>query len=318
MGGRIRNAELSDDKKCPNLLPKNHPVTALIIKEYHARTLHAGVNAILYAIRCKYWIVDGRAIVAKIVHSCMRCFRVNPKEPSYLMGNLPKIRLTAARPFENTGVDFCEPFFIKEKAYRNIKRIKVYVAVFVCLSVRAVHLELVRDLTSDSFIGCLRRFFSRRGLSKTIYSDNGTNFVGANNQLKELYWFLNSKTIVDKTNRFASERGVERHFSPPGTHHFGGIWEAAVKSVKHHMRRVLRDTLFTYEAFNTFLIEIEAILNSRPLTPMSCDPNDLEALTPGHFLIGTSFISIPLIYLSVAKLNTLSSWQHLQKLRQDI
>ncbi|XP_043477349.1 uncharacterized protein LOC122508206 [Leptopilina heterotoma] len=318
VGGRIENAAINDNKKHPIVLPKKHIVTRLLIREYHEKNLHSGVNTTLYALRSKYWIIDGRSLVRNVLHSCIRCFRVKPREPFYKMGNLPRVRLTAARPFENVGIDFCGPFFIKEKVHRNRGKVKVYIAVFVCLSIKAVHLELVGDLTSDSFIGCLRRFFARRGVSRSIYSDNGTNFVGANNQLRELYDLLNSKKCDDETRKFAAERGVDWHFSPPRTPHFGGIWEAAVKSVKHHAHRVLRDTLFSYESLNTFLTEIESILNSRPLTPMSSDPNDLDALTPGHFLIGTSFADLPSLDYSATKVNVLTSWQHLQKLRQDL
>jgi hypothetical protein len=101
------------------------------------------------------------------------------------MGDLPAIRVREALPFANTGVNFCGPFFIKEKKYHNKVRLKAYVCVFVCLF-KAVHLELVSDLSSDGFLAALRRFIARRGIPNHIFSDNGTNFVGANNQLKEM------------------------------------------------------------------------------------------------------------------------------------
>ncbi|XP_033229613.1 uncharacterized protein LOC117181156 [Belonocnema kinseyi] len=148
--------------------------------------------------------------------------------------------------------------------------------------------------------------------------DNGTNFVDANNEMKKLYILLKSKEVNEKTTNFLSNEGIEWHLSPPRTPHFGGIWEVAVKSLKHHMRRTLHDTLFSHEKLCTYLSEIEAILNSRPLTPMSSDPNDFEVLTPGHFLIGQSFMSVPTPDLSAITVNRLSSWQHLQKLRQDL
>ncbi|XP_033218216.1 uncharacterized protein LOC117173684 [Belonocnema kinseyi] len=150
-----------------------------------------------------------------------------------------------------------------------------------------------------------------------IYSDNGINFVGAKNKLNELYSFLNSDEHNKKVESYLIVQGIEWHFSPPRTPHFGGIWEAAVKPLKHHMLRTIGDTLFTYEELNTYMCEIEAVLNSRPLTPMSSDPSDLCALTPGHFLIGQPITSIPALDFSQTPTNRISSWQHIQKLKGD-
>ena len=189
-----------------------------------------------------------------------------------MMGNLPKVRDTAARPFANVGVDYCGPFFIKEKRLRNRNKLKVYAAVFVCLAVKAVHIELVGDLTTELFIASLRRFFARRGKPKAMYCDNGTNSVGARNQLSDLYRLVNSKEFNEKTEQYVTNQGIEWHFSPPRTPHFGGIWEAAVKSLKHHLVRTVGESLFTYEELNTFVCEIEGVLNSRPLIPMFVGP----------------------------------------------
>lgn len=139
----------------------------------------------------------------------------------------------------------------------------------------------------------LRRFFARRGKSRSLYSDSGTNFVGAKNELGELYSLLNTdehnKIITSKL----ADHNIEWHFSPPRTPHFGGIWEAAVKSLKHLLRRTIGETLLTYEELSTYMCEIEAIVNSRPLTPITTYPNDVNALTPGHFLIGEPLTTIP-------------------------
>lgn len=253
IGGRIKNADVDYEKQCPIILPKNHTFTYLVIRETHAKMMHAGINATLYTIRENYWIIDGRVAVRRILRSCMRCWRVKPNEIMYPMGNLPKVRLCVARPFENTSVDFCGPFYIKEKVNRNTKKIKVYVTVFVCLSIKAVHFELVGQLTTEAFLGCLRRFFARRGKSKSIYSDNGTNFVGCHRELEELHGLLNSKKFEEKTSKFLSNEKINWHFSPPRTTHFGGIWEAAVKSLKHHLLRTVRDTLFSYEELYTYI-----------------------------------------------------------------
>ena len=122
------------------------------------------------------------------------------------MGDLPKVRVSKAKPFSNVGIDYCGPFFIKEKKHRNQNKVKVYVCVFVCLVVKAIHLEVVRDLTTDGFIAALKRFTSRRGSPKNIFSDNGTNFVGANNQLKELC-LIQLKRTSKKVSQFPQQKG---------------------------------------------------------------------------------------------------------------
>ena len=233
------------------------------------------------------------------------------------MGDLPTVRVTETRPFVNVGVDYCGPFFIKEKKFRNRGRIKVYLAVFVCLTVKAVHFEVVSDMTAEGFIAALKRFIARRGLCQNIYSDNGTNFVGANNEMKEVKETLQSEEYNASVYKHLANQGIKWHFIPPQSPNFGGIWEAAVKSFKRHLKRVVGDELLTFEELNTFITEVEAILNSRPLTPISTDPNDLLVLTPGHFLIGTSLTSAPEIDLKDIPRNRLSSWQLIQKIRQD-
>ncbi|XP_051167780.1 uncharacterized protein LOC127285688 [Leptopilina boulardi] len=233
------------------------------------------------------------------------------------MGDLPKIRVNQARPFSHVGIDYCGPFFIKEKKYRNRTKIKIYIAVFVCLVVKAVHLEVVSDVSTETFLGALRRFIGRRGKPNVISSDNGSNFIGANNELKDLGNLLRSEKFNEQTAHILNDQGIEWKFIPPLSPHFEGIWESAVKSFKHHFKRVVKDVLFTFEEINTFVIEIEAVLNSRPLTPISNDPNDVIALTPGHVLIGDSLTSLPELNFKLTPTPRLSRWQHLQKMRQD-
>lgn len=316
VGERIQQANIMYNEQHPMILPKGHYVTDLIIRREHEANLHAGVQATLYNLRIRYWPIDGRNQVRKIIRQCVTCFRVKPTFPDYLMGNLPRVRVTAARPFLNTGVDYCGPFFIKEKKLRNRNRVKVYVAVFTCLSVKAVHLEVVSDMTTEGFLAALNRFIGRRGQCESIYSDNGSNFKGAKNELDELYSLFQTVEFNNKTNKCLAEKGTVWKFIPPASPHFGGIWESAVKSFKHHLRRVVGNELFTFEQFNTFVTEIEAILNSRPLTPISSGPNDFLVLTPAHFLIGETLTSIPQRDFRTAPTNRLSPWQHLQKAKQ--
>ncbi|XP_076661131.1 uncharacterized protein LOC143365016 [Halictus rubicundus] len=314
VGGRLQYSDLEYNTKHPILLPKSHHITDLIIRDIHIRNCYSGLTSTLYNVRQKYWPIDGKNTTRKIIRNCIKCFRFSPPTTNYLMGNLPTTRITESRPFSNVGTDFCGPFYIKERRHRNRTRVKVYVAVFICFSTKAVHLEVVGDLTTDAFLAALKRFIARRGICSNIYSDNGTNFVGANNELNELHRVLRED---ERVNRFVSDKKISWHFMPALSPHFGGLWEAAVKSFKHHLRRVVGDQLFTYEQFATFVTEIEGILNSRPLTPLSSDPNDPAALTPAHFLIGTAITSVPEADFTASPSNRLSNWQHIQKVKQD-
>ncbi|XP_043473410.1 uncharacterized protein LOC122505692 [Leptopilina heterotoma] len=316
VGGRLKNSDIPYSEKHPRLLPKDHHITTLLIRNEHITNCHAGSQTTLYALRKNYWIVNGREQVRKIIKTCVTCVRTDPPKSEYIMGNIPKLRITEAKPFHNVGIDYCGYFYIKEKKHRNKNRIKVWVCVFVCLVVKAVHLEVVTDLSTEGFLGAFKRFIARRGKPKNIYSDNGTNFIGANNEIKELYSFLQSKKHNDTVFQHLSEKGINWHFIPPLSPNFGGLWEAGVKSFKHHLKRICNE-LVTFEQFNTLIIEIEAILNSRPLTPISTDPNDLIALTPGHFLTGNSLMSLPEPNFEQTAINRLSTWELIQKKQQE-
>lgn len=185
------------------------------------------------------------------------------------------------------------------------------------MSIKAVHLELVSDLSSETFIGDLCRFISRRGRPENIYSDNATNFEGAIKKLKDLFDFIKHDKNFHLINQFCIDSSIKWHFNPPLAPNFGGLWESMIKSFEHHLYPVISNSLFTYEEFSTFVYEIEAILNSRPLCSLSSDPNDLQALTPGHFLIGNYLNGLPEQNLiSTDKPQQLSGWQHITKVRQ--
>lgn len=165
-------------------------------------------------------------------------------------------------------MDYGGPFLVREHRRRNAQAVKVYLALFVCMSVKAVHLEVVTDLTTDAFLAALDRFNARRGIPTNIYSDCGTNYVGAARQLKSL--FRDAKA----QDRLSSHVNCTWHFNPPAAPHFGGIWEAGIKSAKHHLKHVIGQQVLTYEEFHTLITRIEGILNSRPITPTSSDPHD--------------------------------------------
>ncbi|XP_050493055.1 uncharacterized protein LOC126874742 [Bombus huntii] len=241
IGGRLTNSAIPFSQKHPIILPKS-PVTELIIEQEHRNNHHTGTQATLYAMRLRYWPIDGRS--------------------------------------------------------------------------QAVHIELVSDLTTDAFLAALRRFISRRGYCATILTDNGTNFVGANRELQELRTLLQSDDHQDRVQNFLADRQIQWRFNPPNSPHFGGLWEAAVKSFKRHLIRVVGTELLTFEHLNTLVIEIEAILNSRPLTPISSDPKDPPVLTPGHFLIGDTLTSLRERDFRTVPSGRLSSWQRIHQIKQ--
>jgi hypothetical protein len=315
VGGRLRNSGAHSDVKHPIVLPKCE-ITELIIQAEHISLLHAGPQATLASLRQRYWPMSGRSVVRRIIHNCLKCFRANPTTSSQLMGDLPKDRVQPARPFLNSGVDFGGPVYLKEGRGRGKRTVKGYIALFVCFATKALHLELVGDLSSQSFLGALKRFISRRGHVANLYSDNGTNFVGARNELSELGEMLKSQKFErDVIDRLA-DRTVRWHFIPPHSPHHGGIWEAGIRSVKSHLKRVIGLTSLTYEEMYTVLTQIEACLNSRPLTPISNDPNDLIALSPSHFLIG-DLLTAPVEHdVTPLPINRLSRWQYVEQLRQ--
>ena len=170
------------------------------------------------------------------------------------------------------------------------------------------------DLTTECLLNCLKRFISRRGKPLTLYSDNATTFVGANNKIKEMYDFLSQSD--DIINKYLSSESIDWQFIPARSPHFGGIWEAAVKSFKFHLKRIICNHVFSLENFTTLTIQIEACLNSRPLTPLSSDPSDFQVLTPGHFLIFSPLTSLPEPDMRREQINRLNVYHHMNQTLQ--
>ena len=319
VGGRLHHLQDSSlDTRHPMLLPKNHHFSRLVAYTMHRESFHCGQQALLAIIRQSFWPLNGKQLVKSVIHSCVLCFRLKPTLEIQRMGNLPTTRIHGSHPFAVTGVDFGGPFMIRDGHGRTNKTKKTYIAVFVCFATKAIHVELVNLLTTVDFIAALKRFFSRRGQSQELHSDNATNFKGADAASTKLVEQFNAQQSQAMLTTFCASRGTTWKFIPPRSPHFGGLWEAAIKSVKFHMKREIGNTILTYEELNTLVIQIEGILNSRPLLELSTDSNDLSALTPAHFLIGRPLTEMPEPNVVDIQENRLGRWQRIQALYQRI
>jgi hypothetical protein len=297
------------------ILHGNHPLTKLIIHSEHLRLLHAGPTLVLSSLSRRFHIIGMKKTVRAVIRQCTICRRHTTQPSPQMLGQLPRERVSPGAVFEKVGIDYAGPLQVKYGMVRKPVTVKAYICVFVSLAVKAVHLEAVSDLTSEAFIAALRRFVARRGSPTLLWSDHGTNFVGANSELKEMYEFLSRPGTERAVADFCSHSGIEWRFIPEHAPHFGGLWEAAVKSAKTHLRRVVGEVKLTFEELSTLLAQIEACLNSRPLVPVNTpDEDGIEALTPGHFLIGRPLCALPDPSSSHRSLSLLKRWDLCQNL----
>ncbi|XP_053699198.1 uncharacterized protein LOC128746181 [Sabethes cyaneus] len=317
VGGRLANAQISAGRRHPIILDKDHPLTELVILHYHHKLLHAGQQLLIASVRDRFWPLSIRNLARKIIHRCVICFHNKPTVHEQLMADLPSARVTPAPSFERVGVDYCGPFQIN---YPNRKKapVKCYAAIFVCLVTKAVHIEMVVDLSTSAFLAALKRFVGRRGKPLIVMCDNGKNFVGARRELDELRRLFLDQQSQEQIISKAADDDVVFKFIPPRSPNFGGLWEASVKSMKHHLKRTVGMKILMPDEFQTVLLQIEACLNSRPLTPLSNDPGDFEVLTPGNFLVQRPLTALPEPALHEVPENRLSRWQRTQAFLQRI
>ncbi|XP_070068163.1 uncharacterized protein [Drosophila takahashii] len=307
VGGRLELANYPDPQKHPILLPRKDHFVELFVRHLHLQNYHTGPMALVALIRQQFWVVNARDLARQVVRSCVLCVRYRPTLETQLMVQLPKERITPSRPFSRCRIDFCGPVNVYLRI-RGKPPSKAYLAVFICFATKAIHVEVVSDLTTDSFITALKRLIARRGLPSDIFCDNATNFAGANNKLESLKQFLFKGETVNSIINFCNMQFIN----------FQLIWEAAVKSVKGLLNRTLRDTRLTFEELPTAAADVKAILNSRPLTPLSSDPSDLGALTPGHFLVGDALRALPELAIADDNFDSLDRWQKVSAIKQRI
>ena len=293
VGGRLQNSHISDDCRHPILLPRKGKVSDLIIKHYHSKVAHGSRGLTLNEIRgAGYWIVGANSTVKKVISNCVECRRFRGRVGEQKIANLPACRSKEAAPFTHCGVDMFGPFTVKQRSSCTVKR---YGAMFTCLASRAVHIEVTCSLGTDSFILVLRRLVAWRGNIRSIYSDNESNFIGAEQELKKAYPEMDDRKIQS----FLLEQGgdwIRWRKNPPLESHMVGLWERQICS----SRAILGSLLKTHgeclddESLFTIMTEVEGILNSMPLTiDVLNDPTSLQPLSSVNILTMKSKVVSP-------------------------
>jgi hypothetical protein len=305
VGGRVRHAELGTENKHPYIIPYDHPIAKMIILDSH-NVAHLGTEWTLSWLRRRFWITRCRSIIKSVQRDCVVCRKLFGVPQSQKMADLPAERLEAGKPpFSYVGVDCFGPFGVKV----GRSEVKRYGCVYTCLNTRAIHIEKLDSLDTDSFLNSFRRFSARRGMPLKIWSDNGTNFVGAHNEL------IKSAKQIDKdqVQSRCTNDGVEWSFNPPCASHWGGIWERMIRTIRKVLTAILSNTRLTDEILATVFCEAENIINSRPITKVSNDPSDSTPLTPHHLLLLRGGSPPPLGSFDLSDMYR-KRWRHVQSL----
>lgn len=326
VGGRLANANIAEETKHQLILPPQARISQLIIRDAHFITIHGGPQLMLAHLRRSYWITRARQVVKSVVHHCPVCVRYDQAQNTQLMGNLPASRVTQAECFLHTGLDFAGPFVIKKQRGRppNINQcsknpitstLKAWIVIFICLSTRAVHIDVLLGLAIEEFLAAFERFTMRKGRCTSLISDNGTTFVGSDKELARVLQAWSKTLPTLNLSRF----GTDWNFITPSAPFKGGLWESAVKSMKRHLKRAIGVRTLTKDELYQLAVHIEGCLNSRPLWPMSDDPTDPMPLTPAHFVLGKPILPQPVSEdVAESPENRLTVWGQRQKLQQQI
>ena len=278
VGGRLSKARLSETQKHPVLLPYDHPIARLILFHIHNTYGHCGREHVLSVLRENLWITKANSVTRKIISQCFDCRKRTGKPLSQKMADIPTDKITPDQlPFTCVGCDFFGHFVVQQTR----KTFKRFGVLFTCLTTRAIHIEIAESLDTSSFIMALRRFCARRGQVSEIRSDNGTNFVGGERELRES---IQSWNHIQIQNHLL-QKNIKWIFNPPGASHFSGVWERQIRTIHKILLAVCKEQRLNDESLHTFMCEVEFIINSRPLTKSSNNPNDFEALTPNHLLL---------------------------------
>ena len=309
--GRIGNSSRPSTLSHPIICDAQDPLMVKYFEYLHFILCHCGPSTLLANTGARLHVIGARRLSRRICSRCITCRICRPRTGMQHMADLPSPRVNASPPFTHCGMDYAGPFTIKMGYVRKPTLLEAYVCVFICLSTKAVHLEVVSDQTTPAFLAALQRFIARRGCPQHFYSDNGGNFIGARNQCHKLYALLKSQIADEDIRHFLDTHNeIQWHNIPAYSPHMGGLWEAAVKGMKAHLKRVMGVIRFTFEELTTIICRIEACMNSRPLLPITSHcPDGRSILTSGHFLTNRSPALYPEDPDPLTNLQMLQKWQ---------
>lgn len=285
VGGRLNKLKLNNFEKNPAIIPGSHHIATLLVRHHHDLLKHQGRHLTEGAVRSAgLWITGGKRLVSSVIYKCITCKKLRGKIAAQKMADLPADRLEPAPPFTNVGVDVFGPWqVITRKTRGGSASSKRWGVLFTCLVTRAIHIEVVDSLSSSAFINAVRRFTSIRGKVKIFRSDRGTNFIGATDDLK-----IDTISVEEDTlKKFLYDSGTKWIFNPPHSSHFGGAWERMIGLVRRILDAMLMEPSnrnVTHDVLCTLMAEVTTIINSRPLTPVSADPDNPFVLTPNVLL----------------------------------
>ena len=291
VGGRLKNCLTEPNTKHPIVIPKKSTAASLLIRRAHEAVAHCGRCSTLNKLRDQgFWVVGAHTSVKSLIYKCRTCRELRGKLGEQKMADLPQERVTPSPPFTYCGADMFGPFVVKE----GRKEVKRYGCIFTCMSCRAVHIEVTSKLDADTFIQALRRFIARRGQVRSIRTDNGTNFIGAQNELKKALCEMDHSKIRE----FATSKGCDWivwERNPPEASHMGGVWERQIRSIRTILSALMKEhsTILNDESLRTFMAETEAIINSRPLTVDTTDPENPVPLSPIQLLTFKNNVVFP-------------------------
>ncbi|KAL7849939.1 hypothetical protein SRHO_G00192880 [Serrasalmus rhombeus] len=305
VGGRLRRLEgQSDTTLHPVVLDASHPVTRLLIQKYDGDLHHPGPEHVFAELRRSYWAIHGREAIRRHQRTCVECqrWRAQPAVPR--MADLPAARLRLHKPaFHSSGVDCFGPMTVKV-GRRHEKRWGI---IFKCLTTRAVYLDLLNTMDADAYLMALRRFIARRGTPAELWSDQGSNFKGGERELKEAF-----ASMAPTLQRQLARQRIKFHFNPPAAPHFGGVWERGVRSVKSALYTCVGSQPVPEEVLLTVLLEVEAILNAKPLGYVSADIADVDPVTPNSLLMGRPDGSLLQVVYPESEILSRRRWRHSQ------
>ncbi|KAI7813336.1 hypothetical protein IRJ41_016654 [Triplophysa rosa] len=289
VGGRLTHAPVVSDEKNPIIVPGRHYISTLLIRHFDDQVKHQGRLFTEGALRTAgFWLMNGKRSISSVIHKCVVCRKLRGMTETQKMADLSEERLSPSPPFTYVGLDVFGPFTVTARRTRGghaeskCWAIPYWAILFTCMSTRAIHIEVIESLDTSSCINALRRFFAIRGPVKQFRSDCGTNFTGAS---KELGF---SKMVKDtEMQKYLNNCSCSWEFNPPHAPHMGGAWERLIGVVKRILNSMLMQhgsSSLSHEVLCTFMAEISAIINARPLIPISSDPESPLILTPAMLL----------------------------------